>query len=79
MAGRVVRGWLNYYAVPTSFRALKQFVWRLRRIWLRVLRRRSQKDRCTWAWLLAISNRLWPKLRIIHPWPTIRFAVNHQR
>ena len=77
--GRVVRGWLNYYAVPTSFRALKQFAWRLRRIWLRVLRRRSQKDRCTWAWLLAISNRLWPKLRIIHPWPTIRFAVNHQR
>ena len=39
--GRVLRGWLNYYAVPTSFRYLRQFVWRLRRSWIRGLRRRS--------------------------------------
>ena len=77
--GRVVRGWLNYYAVPASFPYLQQFVWRLRRIWIRVLRRRSQKDRSSWTWLLAISNKLWPKLRIVHPWPTTRFAVNHRR
>ena len=32
--GRVVRGWLNYYAVPASFPYLQQFVWRLRRIWI---------------------------------------------
>ena len=77
--GRVVRGWLNYYAVPTSFPYLEQFVWRLRRIWIRVLRRRSEKDRFSWDWLLVISNKLWPKLRIVHPWPTTRFAVNHRR
>jgi group II intron reverse transcriptase/maturase len=77
--GTVLRGWLNYYAVPTSFRYLRQFRWRLRRIWIRVLRRRSQKDRCSWTWMLAISNNLWPKLRIVHPWPTTRFAVNHRR
>ena len=77
--GRVLRGWLNYYAVPTSFRYLRQFVWRLRRSWIRGLRRRSQKDRFPWTWLLAISVKLWPKLRIVHPWPTTRFAVNHRR
>ena len=77
--GRVLSGWLNYYAVPTSFRYLKQFVWRLRRIWIRVLRRRSQKDRFSWTWLLATSDNLWPPLRIVHPWPAARFAVNHRR
>ena len=77
--GRVVRGWLNYYAVPTSSPYLEQFVWRLRRIWIRALRQRSEKDRFSWDWLLAISNKLWPKLRIVHPWPTTRFAVNHRR
>ena len=77
--GRVLRGWLNYYAVPTSFRYLRQFVWRLRRSWIRGLRRRSQKDRFSWTWLMAISVKLWPKLRIVHPWPTTRFAVNHRR
>ena len=42
--GRVLGGWLRYYAVPTSFPFLKRFVLRLKRMWLRVLRRRSQKD-----------------------------------
>ena len=77
--GRVLRGWLNYHAVPTSFAHLQRFVWHLRRLWIRVLRRRSQKDRFSWDWLLAITNTLWPKLRIVHPWPTTRFAVNHRR
>ena len=38
--GRVLRGWLNYYAVPTSYRYLHRFVWRLRGIWTKILRRR---------------------------------------
>ena len=77
--GRVLRGWLNYYAVPTSYAALHQFARRLRRLWMRALRRRSQKDRFSWAWLLAMSDKLWPKLRIVHPWPSARFTVNHRR
>ena len=39
--GRVTGGWLRYYAVPTSFPSLQKFVFRLKRMWLRVLRRRS--------------------------------------
>lgn len=43
--GQVLRGWLNHRAVPTSIRSLQTFVCQLKRIWMRTLRRRSQKDR----------------------------------
>ena len=77
--GEVLRGWLGYYAVPTSFEHLKCFVVRLQRIWLRILRERTQRDHTSWARLRAICARLWPKLSIVHPWPQDRFAVNHRR
>ena len=65
--GRVVGGWLRCYAVPTSFRSLKMFVLRLKRLWLRVLRRRSQKDRFTWDKVGLLAAVFWPPLRIVHP------------
>ena len=77
--GRVVDGWLRYYAVPTSFPYLKQFTFRLMRLWRRVLRRRSQKDRFTLAKVGALARAFWPPLSIRHPWPNQRFAVNHSR
>lgn len=77
--GRVLTGWFNYYAVPTSYRYLRRFVERLKRIWLRTLRRRSQKDRFPWPRLAALCDRDWPRLRIVHPWPDQRFAVKHRR
>lgn len=40
--GKVVDGWLNYYAVPTSSRYLNRFAVRLKRVWLSIMRRRSQ-------------------------------------
>ena len=43
--GRVVNGWLNYYAVPTSSPHLEQFIRILQRVWMKVLRRRSQRGR----------------------------------
>ena len=77
--GRVLGGWLRYYAVPTSFPFLKRFVLRLKRMWLRVLRRRSQKDRFTWDTIGRLAGAFWPPLRILHPWPNTRFAVKHPR
>ena len=74
--GKVVNGWLNYYAVPTSFCYLRCFVARLERLWLRKLRRRSQKDRYKWVSVATPTARYWPKLEIRHPWPSQRFAVN---
>ena len=74
--GQVVNGWLNYYAVPTSFRYLRRFYHRLGRLWLRTLRRRSQKDRYQWADLVKMRDKYWPTLEIRHPWPSQRFAVS---
>ena len=77
--GRVLRGWLGYCAVPTSYKYLDRFKRALLRLWLRTLRRRSQTARFAWERLEALCNQLWPQVRIVHPWPATRFAVNHSR
>ena len=77
--GRVLRGWLGYYAVPTSSRSLQRFARVLKRLWLRALRRRSQRDRFSWERLDALCGRQWPRVSILHPWPAQRFAVTHSR
>lgn len=46
---RVVEGHLNYYGVPFNIRALTQFVEEVKRLWLKSLRRRSQRHRMNWA------------------------------
>ena len=74
--GQVLNGWLNYFAVPTSFRYLQRFVARLKRLWLMTLRRRSQKDRYSWDQLDQLVATYWPKSTIRHPWPSQRLAVN---
>ena len=74
--GKVVDGWLNYYAVPASYRHLYRFLFRLKRVWLDIIRRRSQKDRFAWASINRLTARHWPRLEIRHPWPDQRFAVN---
>lgn len=47
--GQMIRGWLGYYAVPTSFASLNAFAHRIKAVWLKNLRKRSQRDRvsCT--------------------------------
>ena len=77
--GRVYQGWLNYFAVPGSSRWIKAFRRRLQRLWLRALRRRSQRDRFEWKRLERMTDILWPRASIRHPWPDQRFAVNHPR
>ena len=73
--GRVLRGWLTYYAVPGSFRYLNAFVYIVKRLFLRALRRRAQKDRTSWEAVDQLSKRYWPKVRILHPWPSQRLVV----
>ena len=77
--GKVVNGWLNYLAVPTSFRYLYRFVLRLKHLWLRMLRRRSQRDRSGWARVAKLTATHWPKLTIRHPWPDQRLVVSAPR
>ena len=77
--GQVVKGHYNYYAVPTNSRALATFRFFVTELWQRALRRRSQKDSMTWEQITRLANDWLPKPRILHPWPQIRFAVNHPR
>ena len=77
--GRVVNGWLNYYAVPGSGRFIRGFARSLLRLWHRALRRRSQRDRFAWKKIERMKELLWPPVTIRHPWPNRRFAVTHPR
>ena len=57
--GQVLDGWLNYFAVPTSYRFLGRFVQRLKVLWLRTLRRRSQKDRYSGDRMERLTAKYW--------------------
>jgi group II intron reverse transcriptase/maturase len=76
---RVVRGYFNYHAVPTNGRALEVFRHHVTNLWRRTLRRRSQKDRMTWARIMQLVDAWLPKPIVLHPWPSDRFAVTHPR
>jgi hypothetical protein len=77
--GQVVRGYFAYHAVPTNIRAIAAFRWDVTRIWRHALKRRSQKGYTTWNRIDALAKQWLPQARILHPWPTQRFIVNHSR
>jgi len=75
---QVMRGYFAYHAVPTNFPALSAFRYYVMRLWLRTLRRRSQKDKFTWERITKLANDFLPQPKILHPWPSVRFAVTTQ-
>jgi RNA-directed DNA polymerase len=75
---QVIRGYFAYHAVPTNFSALSAFRHHIRRLWLRTLRHRSQKDRFSWERMERLANDFLPQPKILHPWPNVRFAVRTQ-
>ena len=76
----VVQGWFNYHAVPGNINCLNAFHTEVQRLWLRILRRRSQKGRVwTWDRMKRLKRRWLPKAQILHPYPDERFNVNHPR
>jgi RNA-directed DNA polymerase len=76
---QVIRGFFAYHAVPTNFTVLSMFRHQIVRLWLRTLRRRSQKDRTPWSRMAKLAKDFLPKPRILHPWPAVRFAAKHPR
>jgi hypothetical protein len=76
---QVVRGYFAYHAVPTNSVAMSEFRGAVLWHWLRALRRRGQRDKTTWAFINRLAERWIPKARILHPWPSKRFAVKHPR
>jgi len=75
----VVQGYFNYHAVPGNFATLRTYRREVARMWLRALRRRSQKHRLTWERFAKIVDQYLPKPRILHPYPEARFDAKHPR
>ncbi|MEL6339483.1 MAG: group II intron reverse transcriptase/maturase [Myxococcota bacterium] len=73
---RVLQGYFAYYAVPTNGRSMERFRTEVTRLWLRTLRRRSQRHRITWAKMATIAARWLPPARVLHPWPDARFDAS---
>jgi hypothetical protein len=76
---QVVRGYFAYHAVPTNSRRLDAFRYHVLRLWHRTLPRRSQKDFTSWERISRLSLDYLPIPRVLHPWPSTRFDVNHPK
>ncbi len=75
----VMVGYFNYHAVPTNIASLAAFRRLVLILWQRTLRRRSQRDRTTFASLGKVADKWLPRPKILHPWPHQRFGVKHPR
>jgi len=75
----VVRGYFQYHAIPGNQERLWAFRKDVLRLWLRQLRRRSQRSRWTWARFQERLGVLLPEIRILHPYPDVRFYAKHPR
>jgi len=75
----VVQGYFNYHAVPGNLDRLRTFRDRLTRLWRTQLRQRSQPHRLNWERLHRLAVRWLPAPRVLHPWPSQRFAATHPR
>jgi group II intron reverse transcriptase/maturase len=75
---QVIRGYFAYHAVPTNYSALSALRYHVERLWLRTLRRRSQKNKLTWERTRKLATDFLPRPKILHPWPSVRFAVTTQ-
>src|SRR5208283_4631643 len=73
----VVQGYFNYYAVPGNLASLLRFRARLTRLWRTQLRQRGQRHRLNWDRLHRLAVRWLPVPRVLHPWPSVRFAAQH--
>lgn len=70
---RVLRGHMAYYAVPGNGPSISSFVYRVGWLWIRALRRRSQRSRMSWERFARLRARYFPPVRILHPQPMHRF------
>lgn len=75
----VVSGYFAYHAVPTNGLALTAFRYHVTVLWRRQLMRRSQRAHVPWERMGKLADEFLPKPRILHPWPSVRFAARHPR
>lgn len=71
----VLRGHYQYYGVPFNSPALRAFHYQIRRLWKRMLGRRSQRGFVNWERMDRLSRKWLPNPRICHPYPSQRLHV----
>lgn len=75
----LVRGYFQYHAIPGNEVRLQAFRHDVLRLWMRQLRRRSQRSRWTWERFLERLGVQIPEVQVLHPYPSVRFAAMHPR
>lgn len=78
---QVLNGYYRYFAVPYNAKSLSQMRYRVCELWIKSLRRRSQKARrgMTWEKFKSIHRYWLPYPRLFHPFPSERFGRLYPR
>jgi RNA-directed DNA polymerase len=76
---QIIAGYFAYHAVPTNSPALSAFRYHVVVLWHRQLCRRSQRAHVVWERMAKLADEFLPQPRVLHPWPSVRFAVRHPR
>jgi hypothetical protein len=72
-AKQMLQGHLNYYAVSGNQPSIWWFFNQVRRLWLKTLRRRSQKANLSWERFIRVVDPFFPPIKTLHPLPCRRF------
>ena len=72
----ILQGYFNYFAVPGNLTVLDHFRTAVVRMWIKVMRRRSQKGKyIPWRRYARLITLFIPKARAVHPYPSQRWCV----
>src|SRR5215471_9992193 len=73
---QMLQGHLNYYAVSGNHPSLWWFCNQVRWLWLKALKRCSQKVYLSWERFIRLVHRFFPPIKVLHPLPCHRFDAN---
>ena len=76
---QVIRGCYEYHAVPANRRSVRAFWEHVIFLWKLALRRRGQMDTTSTSRVEKLAATGLPNPKILHPWPSVRFAIEHPR
>jgi RNA-directed DNA polymerase len=72
----LVNGVFNYFGVPDNRKSLEVFRTVICQMWIKSLRRRSQRgSNLNWNRFNQLVRHYIPVVRLIHPYPTLRWCV----
>jgi RNA-directed DNA polymerase len=75
----VLTGHMNYYSVPGNSQSVSLFHNEIVKRWFKILRRRSQRFTLTWERFGPWVRCLLPAVRVVHPYPEMRFRVKYSK